>query len=67
MKEKISSFYKQPNQLSDIIRKLHIVMDFVISSGCPKGSKIIDYAMNILKMTNIDESNITKQVWLSFF
>jgi len=62
MKEKISSFYKQPNQLSDIIRKLHIVMDFIISSGCPKGSKIIDYAINILKMTNIDESNITKQV-----
>ena len=39
-------------------------MDFVISSGCPKETKIIDYAINILKMTNIDESNITKQVYL---
>ena len=62
MKEKISSFYKQPNQLSDIIRKLHIVMDFVISSGCSKEVKIMDYSVNILKMTSIDESNVNKKV-----
>ena len=62
MKEKISSFYKQPNQLNDIIRKLHIVIDFVISSGCSKDTKIIDYAINILKMTNIDEIHVNKQV-----
>ena len=64
MKDKISSFYKQPNQLSEIIGKLRIVIDFVISSGCSKETKIIDYAINILKMTNIDESNVNKQVCL---
>ena len=62
MKEKISSFYKQPNQLNDIIRKLHIVIDFVISSGCSKDTKILDYAVNTLKMTHIDESHVNKQV-----
>jgi hypothetical protein len=64
LKEKISSFYKQPNQLNDVIRKLHIVIDFVVSSGCSKETKIFDYAINILKMNNIEESNINKNVYL---
>lgn len=62
MKEKITSFYKQPNELNDIIRKLHIVIDFVISSGCATDTKIMDYAINILKMSNIEESNVNKQI-----
>lgn len=61
--EKISSFYRQPNELNDIIRKVHIVIDFVISSGCSEDIKIMDYATNVLKMTNIDQANICKQVF----
>ena len=52
IKEKICAFYRQPNQLNDIIRKLHIVIDFFVSSD----TKIVDYARNTLKMTTIDLS-----------
>jgi hypothetical protein len=62
MKEKIASFYKQPNELNEIIRKLHIVIDFVIASGCKPETKIMDYACETLKMTNLEESSINKQV-----
>jgi hypothetical protein len=62
MKEKISFFYKQPNQLNDIIRKLHIVIDFLKSTGCAKTTKIMDYATNTLKMTTKDDSGSNKQV-----
>ncbi|CAF0865868.1 unnamed protein product [Brachionus calyciflorus] len=62
IKDKISMFYKQPNQLNDIIRKLNIVIDFIISSGCSKNKKIMEYAVDTLKMTNIDENNINKQI-----
>jgi len=62
IKEKICSFYKQPNELNEIIRIIHIVIDFVISSGCPNNMKIIDYATNVLKMTNIEDSKISKYV-----
>lgn len=61
MKEKISMFYKQPNQLNDIIRILNIVIDFVISTGCSGNRKIIEYAVDTLKMT-YDESNTYKQI-----
>ena len=62
-KEKINAFYKQPNELNDIIRITHIVIDFVISSGCSKNDmKIMDYAVNVLKMTNIEDSKISKHV-----
>ena len=66
IKEKITSFYKQPNELNDIIRIIHIVIDFVISSGCSSNMKIIDYAINVLKMTNIEDSKISKHVTYSF-
>lgn len=62
IKEKIASFYKQPNELNDITKKLHIIIDFVISSGCSKETKIMEYAVEVLKMTNIEENNINKQV-----
>lgn len=62
-KEKISQFYKTPNSLNDIIRKLHIVIDFIISSGFSKDDvKIMDYAVNVLKMSGLDESDTNKQV-----
>jgi hypothetical protein len=67
MKEKIGFFYKQPNQLNDIIRKLHIVIDFLKSTGCSKTTKIMDYATNTLKMTSRDESDSNKQVSLLIF
>ena len=66
IKEKIASFYKQPNELNEIIRKLHIVIDFVIASGCPKETKIMDYAFETLKMTSFEESSINKQVISNF-
>lgn len=54
LKEKLVSYYQQPNQLSEIIRKIRIVIDFVASSGCPSETKIIDYAVNILKMSAVN-------------
>ena len=60
IKENICAFYRQPNQLNDIIRKLHIVIDFVVSSGCNKDTKIVDYALNTLKMTTIDDLSTNK-------
>ena len=60
MKEKICSYFKQPNQLNEIIRKIHIVIDFVISSGCSKDQKIMDYLINVLKMPYLDEFSINK-------
>ena len=63
IKEKISLFYKQPDQLNDIIRNLNIIIDFIISTGCSEDTKIIDYAVNTLKMTDIqDRSNVNKLV-----
>lgn len=67
-KEKISQFYKTPNSLNDIIRKLHIVIDFIISSGFSKDDvKIMDYAVNVLKMSGLDESDTNKQVKNYFY
>jgi hypothetical protein len=57
VKDKISSFYKQPNQLNEIIRKVHIVIDFIISAGPPKNPKIADYMVEVLKMkVNFEEN-----------
>jgi len=67
VKEKIASFYKQPNELNDIVRMVHIVIDFVISSGCTSNMKIIDYAVNVLRMRNIHESKVSKHVSSSLF
>jgi hypothetical protein len=63
MKEKISFFYKQPNQLNDVIRRLHIIIDFLKSSGCSKNTKIFDYALNTLKMSYKEDSSSNKQVF----
>jgi hypothetical protein len=64
IKDKIISFYKQPNQLNDIIRQIHIVIDFIIATGCEKDVKIYDYAVDTLKMTNFQNSsyNVNNQV-----
>jgi hypothetical protein len=69
IKEKIISFYKQPNQLNDIIRQVHIVIDFIIATGCDKSVKISDYAVNTLKMTNFQNNyniSVNKQVNSTF-
>jgi hypothetical protein len=60
-KEKISSFYKQPNDLNEIICEIHIVIDFVILTGSRDDMKIMDYAGNVLKMS-IDETCVNKHV-----
>ena len=62
MKQKIASFYKQPNELNEIIRKLHIVIDFVIISGCNEETKIMYYATETLGMKNLEDTTINKQV-----
>jgi hypothetical protein len=60
--EKICLFYKTPNQLNEIIRKLHIVIDFIISSGFAEDIKIVEYAVNVLKMASIEDADTSKQV-----
>ena len=57
MQENIGSIYKQPNELNEIIKTVRIVIDFVVSSGCPKDKRILDYVHNVLKMNNIVELN----------
>ncbi len=61
-KEKITKYYKLPNQLSEIIRILGIVIDFLVSSVCSNDLKIIDYATNLLKMEISQEADICKMV-----
>ena len=51
--ENIGSFYEQSNQISDIIRCLRIVIDFVASSGCATETKIMSYAVDTLRMTEL--------------
>jgi hypothetical protein len=66
-KEKITKYYKLPNQLSEIIRILGIVIDFLVSSVSSNDLKIIDYATNLLKMEISQEADICKMVcpiWL---
>ena len=55
LKDNLSSLYKQPNQLSGIIQMMRIVIDFVASSGCPRDMKIMDYAVQVLKMPALQE------------
>lgn len=62
VKEKINSFYKQPNQLTNILRILSIVIDFIVSTGNASEIKIIDYAVNVLKMIIVDDKDVCKQV-----
>ena len=62
MKQKISFFYKQPNQLNDILRKLHIIIDFLKTTGCPKNFKIVNYAIDTLKMNIKDDLSLSKHV-----
>ena len=62
MKEKIASHYKQPNHLNEIIRTVHIVVDFLKTSNCPSGTKIIDYATYTLKMNYRNDSSSNKSV-----
>jgi hypothetical protein len=56
IKEKICSFYKQPNQITSILRILGIVFDFVISSGCAADMKIMNYATETLKINLSSDS-----------
>ena len=62
VKEKINSFYKQPNQITSILRILGIVIDFVVSSGSSAQVKIMTYATDILKMKIINEKEIAEKV-----
>lgn len=64
-KEKICSFYKTPNRLNEIIRKLHICIDFMISSRfSDQDMRIMDYATHVLKMSSSgDEVDSNKQVF----
>ncbi len=63
IKEKICSFYKQPNQITSILRILGIVFDFVVSSGCPPEMKIMNYATETLKINlSSDSRDICEKV-----
>ena len=56
IKEKICAYFNQPNELNEIIKKIDVVIDFVISTGCSKDMKIVDYMVNVLKIKNIEET-----------
>lgn len=56
LKEKIISCYTQPNQLTNIIRNLRAIIDFVISTSLDDNNiTIFDYADNVLTMNVRDE------------
>ena len=50
VRNSILKYYKLPNQLSEIVRIIGIVIDFVVSSGSKNEMKIFDYVTKILKM-----------------
>ena len=61
--EKIISFYKQPNQMTNILRMLRVIIDFIVSSRSHNNMKIFDYASEVLKMKLHTENNdVCKEV-----
>lgn len=64
-KEKISQSYRTSSSLNEVIRKLNIIIDFIISSGYSNSNeKIVDYATNVLKMINPDDADFNRKVCL---
>ena len=64
MNEKIMNFYKQPNQLTNILRILRVIIDFIVSSRSQIDMKIFDYASEVLKMKIHTENNdICKEIY----
>ncbi len=62
-KEKIINFYKQPNQLTNILRILRVIIDFIVSSRSHINMKIFEYASEVLKMKiHTDNNDISKEV-----
>ena len=60
IKEKICAYFNQPNELNEIIKKTDVVIDFVISTGCSKDMKIVDYMVNVLKIKNIEDIDLNE-------
>ena len=64
IKEKICSFYKQANQITNILRILGIVIDFVVSFGSRTEMKIMNYATETLNMNlSSDNKDICEKVF----
>lgn len=64
LNDKIVSFYKQPNQLTNILRILRVIIDFIVSSRSHIEMKIFDYATEVLKMKIHNENNdICKDIY----
>jgi hypothetical protein len=62
--EKIMNFYKQPNQLTNILRILRVIIDFVVSSRSQIDMKIFDYASEVLKMKiHTEKNDICKEIY----
>ena len=62
--EKIMNFYKQPNLLTNILRILRVIIDFIVSSRSHIDMKIFDYASEVLKMKIHTENNdICKEIY----
>jgi hypothetical protein len=50
-KQDLISEFNQPIQLTELIRKLRIVIDFIVTCGCSSTNmKIVEYTTNVLKM-----------------
>jgi hypothetical protein len=44
-----------------------VVIDFVISTGCSKDMKIVDYMVNVLKIKNIEETINLNELKVNIF
>lgn len=62
IKDKINQFYKQPNQITNVLKKLRVILDLSVTSGSNKNVKIMQYAIDVLKMKVSDEDDIAMQV-----
>ena len=63
IKDKINQFYKQPNQITNVLKKLRVILDLSVTSGNTNNIKIMQYAIDVLKMKVSDDDDISRQVF----
>jgi len=63
IKYKINQFYKQPNQITNVLKKLRVILDLSVTSGNTSNIKIMQYAIDVLKMKVSDDDDISRQIY----
>lgn len=63
VKDKINQFYKQPNQITNVLKKLRVILDLSVTTGNTNNMKIMQYAIDVLKMKVSDDDDISRQVF----